>query len=81
MLLVAVSANVVLAVFNLIPIPPLDGSRVVSGLLPLRQALSYSRLEPYGFVLIFLLFYSGAMDAILWPPVRTVTLLLFRMWG
>lgn len=81
MFVVGVTANVVLAVFNLIPIPPLDGSGVVSGLLPLRQAISYSRLEPYGFLIIFLLFYSGAMDAILWPPVRTVTLALFRMWG
>ena len=73
--------NAVLAVFNLLPIPPLDGSRVVSGLLPLRQAISYSRLEPYGFVIIFLLFFTGIMDPVFGVAVRTLTLVLFRMWG
>ncbi len=81
MLREAVWVNVLLAVFNLLPIPPLDGSRVVSGLLPLRHAISFSRLEPYGFVIIFLLFFSGIMDPVFGAAVRTLTLVLFRMWG
>lgn len=81
MLRTAVWVNVLLAVFNLLPIPPLDGSRVVSGLLPLRHAIRYSRLEPYGFVIIFLMFFTGIMDPVFGVAVRTLTLALFRMWG
>jgi Zn-dependent protease len=81
MLRAGVWVNVVLAVFNCLPIPPLDGSRIVSGLLPARQAISYSRLEPYGFVIIFLLFFTGIMDPVFGPAVHTISLALFRMWG
>ena len=81
MIRTAVWVNVLLAVFNLLPIPPLDCSRVVSGLLPLRQAITYNQLEPYGFIIIFVLFFTGIMDPIFGPAVRTVTLALFQMWG
>lgn len=69
-LLFSVAAvNIVLAVFNLIPIPPLDGSHVVGALLPPRLHWSWVRLERYGFLLLFALLWTGFLGVILRPFV------------
>jgi Zn-dependent protease len=59
--------NIFLAIFNLIPIPPLDGSHLVAAFLPYNLLQYYRYLEPVGFVIILLLFYSGIMGMILMP--------------
>jgi Zn-dependent protease len=68
--------NVVLAVLNMIPIPPLDGSRVVYWLLPDKQAAVYYRLERYGMFLILALFGFGLLGRVIGPIIRPILSLL-----
>jgi Zn-dependent protease len=71
-----VSINIFLALFNLIPIPPLDGSHILSILLPREWARLYHYLDPVGFVLILLLFYTGFLSAVIMPFYRAIALFL-----
>lgn len=73
---IGILINLILATFNLIPIPPLDGSRFVLSLLPYRLARWYARLEPYGIVIVFLLLYFGILDGVIWPVVTFLVHLL-----
>ncbi len=72
----AILINLVLAVFNILPIPPLDGSRIVMGILPKNLVMQYAKLEPYGFIIIFGLLYLGIVGSIIWPLVMTLAQLL-----
>jgi len=59
--------NVILMSLNLIPLPPLDGGRIAVSLLPVKQAMQFARLEPYGLFILLGLLFTGVLGIILWP--------------
>ena len=61
--------NVILMALNLLPLPPLDGGRIAVSLLPVRQAMQYARLEPYGLFILLGLLFTGILGIILWPLI------------
>ena len=72
-----VLANLVLGTFNLLPVPPLDGSRVLTGLLPVPLARVVVSAERWGFLIVMALLYFGVLDRLVWPVVG----FLARMLG
>lgn len=63
----AIQINLILAIFNLIPVPPLDGSKIVASFLPTQQSLRYLSLERYGMIFVVILIITGAFRVILMP--------------
>ncbi len=64
--------NVILMALNLIPLPPLDGGRIAVSLLPVKQAMQFARLEPYGLFILLGLLFTGILGFILWPLISVL---------
>ena len=76
-----ISINLVLAMINLLPIPPLDGSRILTGILPSYWAWQYNRLERYGFILLLVLLYTKILNVILEYPLFIAQKIFFSIAG
>ena len=71
-----IEINVILMVLNLLPLPPLDGGRMTVSLLPHRFAYQFSRIEPYGFMILLLLLFSGVLGALIGPVILWVKIFI-----
>ena len=76
-----ISINLVLMVLNLLPIPPLDGSRVLAGLGPDNLARALGRVEPYGLIIVVILLMTGVLGQILVPAMRVASTLVLGVVG
>ncbi len=73
--------NIIIMVLNLVPLPPLDGGRILVSLLPHRLAYRVARIEPYGFFILILLLFTGVLGVLLWPAIGVLMTLVAGLLG
>ena len=79
--IVGIQFNIVIGVLNMLPIPPLDGSKVLTGLMPDGFGRLMARLEPFGMLILVLLLATGLLNVILGPPIYWLQRLIFLIFG
>ena len=78
---VGININGVLMILNLLPLPPLDGGRIMVSLLPMKSALKFAKLERYGMFILFGLLLLGGLDLIMRPLLRLFFTLIMSLFG
>lgn len=78
---IGIQLNIIFMVLNLLPLPPLDGSRVVANLLPPRWAYYYNRIEPYGIWILLILIVTRVLFHIIYPPIMGMLSLIQTLFG
>ena len=73
--------NLVLMVLNLLPLPPLDGGRIMVGLLPHAMAYKFSKIEPYGFMILVALLATGILSQVIGGPISLLQRIMFSIAG
>ncbi|MDH5479231.1 MAG: site-2 protease family protein [Nitrosomonas sp.] len=76
-----IEINVILMVLNLLPLPPLDGGRMAVSLLPHRIAYHFSKIEPYGFMILLVLLFSGILGTVIWPMITWTKVMMVSIFG
>ncbi|WP_394808961.1 site-2 protease family protein [Nitrosomonas sp.] len=76
-----IEINVILMVLNLLPLPPLDGGRMAISLLPHRLAYPFSRIEPYGFIILLGLLFSGVLGTVIGPMITWTKIIIVSIFG
>jgi Zn-dependent protease len=78
---IGVTINIVIGILNMLPVPPLDGSRVLVGLLPNAFGSLMAQLEPYGLIILLILLATGTLGVIVGPPIEWLREIIFSLFG
>ncbi|CAB1368680.1 site-2 protease family protein [Denitratisoma oestradiolicum] len=78
---VGISVNGVLMILNLLPLPPLDGGRIMVSLLPIKAAMKFAQLERYGMIILLALLFTHVLDMLLRPPLVLYMALIKTLFG
>jgi Zn-dependent protease len=79
LIFIIISFNLIIAVFNLIPVPPLDGSKILASLLPRKHDYIFAQLEQYGFIILMVLIFSGILSQIILPATNLLFNVIFSV--